>query len=246
MRIVLALERTPESAAAIEPALALAQSLGAGVSALFVENLSLLGYATLPFAREFDPESGEARALSVPALEQSMRAEAARAERVLAEAARQRSVALSFRVVRGQIDVEARTESRAGDIVMLGVFAGASRWPAQERTGTGSRFIAAYCDRSASSARVLDTAARLSDAARHGLAIAASEGARAEVESLPPAHRKAARIVWLGDGGIPAFMQAVARYPVSTYVVSDAFAREMRRARQVFRGGRDYLLVLVD
>jgi len=87
-----------------------------------------------------------------------MRVEAARTERVLAEAARQRSVTLSFRVVRGEIDVEARTEGKAGDIVMLGVFAGASRWSAPGRTDPGSRFVAAYYDRSESSARVLDTA----------------------------------------------------------------------------------------
>jgi len=245
VRIVLALERVPESAAAIDPALALAQSLDATVCALFVENLGLLGYAALPFAQEFDPDSGEARALSAPALERSMRVEAARAERVLTEAARQRSVALSFRVVRGEIDVEARTEGKTGDIVMLGIFAGASRWPPPGRAEPGSRFIAAYYDRSESSARVLDTAARLSEAARHGLAIAAPEGARAEVEALSPARPMAARMAWMGDGGIPAFMQAVARYPVSTYVVSDTFARDMRRARQIFSGGRDYLLVLV-
>lgn len=245
MRIVLALERAPESAAALEPALALAQSLGAAMCALFVESPGLLGYAMLPFAKEIDPDSGEARSMNLGALERAMRAEAERAEKLLSEAARQHSVAFSFRVTRGQIDVEARTERKVGDIAMLGIFGGATRWASDAPTNPGSGLVAAYCAPGASTGRVLDTAARVSEASRHRLAIAAPEDTRAEVEALLPTDRAAARMVWLEDGGIAAFLRALARFPVSTYVVSDSFAHDVRRARPVFRGGRNYLLVLV-
>jgi hypothetical protein len=243
MRIVLALERSPASAASVEPALALAQSLHATLCALFVEDPGLLGYAALPFAREVDPESGEVRPLSAAQLERALRGEATRTERLLAEAARRRTVEVSFRVVRGRIDVAARTEADAGDIVMIGVFSGRGRWSPPEPTAGG--LVAAYYDPATGSSRILDTAARLSTAVRHDLAIAAPAGVRLEIDALPPVHRKGARLVRLGDGGVPAFLQAVAQLPVSTYVVPESFAAEMRRARRGVRGAGDYLLVPV-
>jgi hypothetical protein len=245
VRIVLALERSPASAAVVEPALALAQSLHATLCTLFVEDPGLLGYAALPFAREVDPESGEARPLNAARLERALQDEAARTERLLAEAARRRTVEISFRVVRGRIDVAARSEADAGDIVMIGVFSGRGRWSSPEPAGAAGRLVAAYYDSAATSSRVLDTAARLSMAVRHELAIAAPAGAQLTIDALPPGHRKGARLVRLGDGGVPAFLQAVARFPISTYVVPEALAVQMRRTQRGLRGAGDYLLVPV-
>lgn len=245
LRIVLALERAPESTATLEPVLALAHSLDATLCAVFVENPNLLSYATLPFAKEIDPHSGDVRALSASTLERSMRAEADRAQRLLREAARQRSVAFSFRVARGEFEFEARAEGRTGDIVMLGIFGGAARWTDHPPANPGDRLVAAYCASSASSARVLDTAARLSEASRHRLAIAAPAAARAELAALLTPDDRPPRVVWLEDGDMTDFMRAVASLPVSVYVVPENFARDLRRARPVFGSGRSYLLVPV-
>lgn len=245
MRIVLALERSPASAASIEPALALAQAAGATLCTLFVEDPDLLGYAALPFAREVDPQSGAVRPLNAARLERALQREAVRTERLLVEAAQRRTVEFSFRVVRGRLDVAVRAEADADDIVMIGLFSGSGHWLRPEPAQSAGWLVAAYYDPAATSTRVLETATRLSTAARHGLAIAAPASAAFEMDALPPTHRKDARLVRLTDGGAPSFLQAVERYRVSTCVVPEALARELRRARRIVTGAHDFLLVPV-
>jgi len=87
--------------AVLEAAAALADKLEAELVGLFVENVDLLHFAGLPFAREVGIASAKQRPLDVAAMERSLRALAKEAHETLALIARDTQVRWSFRVARG-------------------------------------------------------------------------------------------------------------------------------------------------
>jgi len=200
---------------------------GRRVSALFVENLSLLGYATC-FAREFDPESGEARALSVPALEQSMRPK--RLARTGAQrGGRQTFVALSFRVSAARST--SSTHRKAGrDIVML------ASSPGQPLSAPAAPIPAAVSSPLLRSFRVVRTRARycprLSEAARHALA---SQRPRVRARIRVAAAATARPPAWYAGDGASRHSSAVARYPLHLRRVARLRPRDAARATDLQR-----------
>jgi len=103
-----ALDAVAEAAAALE-----AELLG-----LFLEDVELLHFAGLPFAREIGA-SARSRGLDVQTMERRLRSQAEEARRALAAAAEGKSVRWSFRVERGSGPAQLRKALGDADLVIL-------------------------------------------------------------------------------------------------------------------------------
>jgi nucleotide-binding universal stress UspA family protein len=119
-RIVVALDASRSSLAALEAAADLAVALQAELSGLFVEDENLVRLAGLPLAREFDPISARPRSMSTSELRRHIAAQARRAQQALSERAERHKVTWSFRTVRGHVTRELRAAASAADLLVLG------------------------------------------------------------------------------------------------------------------------------
>lgn len=119
-RIVVALDASRSSMAALEAAADLAAAVNAELAGLFVEDENLVRLAGLPLAREFDHLSDQPRSLEADALRRHMARQASRVKRALSQQAETRSVAWSFRTVRGHVTREVRAAASSADLLVLG------------------------------------------------------------------------------------------------------------------------------
>jgi nucleotide-binding universal stress UspA family protein len=120
VRILVALDESPSSAAALTAAAALAAALGAELTGLFVEDINLHRLSSLPFAREFSVLTGTGNLLSPIEVERIWRREAGALQRLLAETAGRAQLRWSFRVRRGRVTAEVNTLAQAFDLIVLG------------------------------------------------------------------------------------------------------------------------------
>lgn len=166
-RIVLALDISPRSRAALELATALAAELDAELAGLFVEDADLLHIGRLPFAREIGLFCPAPRPLDLRQLELALRREAEQARRLLVEAAARSRLRWSFQVARGRIASALFTLAAEADLVVLGkrprvgvrqLGAALVQW--QVRTAAPGPVVAVY-DGSPSCRRALELAVRL-------------------------------------------------------------------------------------
>lgn len=124
VRILVALDASPRSVAALAAAASLASELDAELAGLFIEDLDLQHLIGLPFAREFSLLSGAGRTLSQAEMERTWRREAETLQRQLAEAAERLRLRWSFRVARGRVSAEVNTQAQSFDLIVLGKRAG--------------------------------------------------------------------------------------------------------------------------
>ncbi len=120
-RILIALDASASGIAALETAVALASRMEAELLGLFVEDVNLLRFAALPFAREVSFFSARTRRLDSGEMERALRAQASRAEAALIEAAERRRVRCSFRVVRGEVTTQLLAAAHDIDLLALGM-----------------------------------------------------------------------------------------------------------------------------
>ncbi len=118
--ILVALDASRHSLAALEAAADLAAGLKAELQGLFVEDVNLLRAASSPIAREVRYPFGAAARLDRSRMERQLRALASQARRALAEACERRHVKWSFRVVRGEVAPEVLTAAKQADLLTLG------------------------------------------------------------------------------------------------------------------------------
>ena len=119
-RILVALDASPHSLAALEAAVELAALMEAEMLGLFVEDVNLLRLAELPFPQEICVSTTTCRWLDVQAMERDLRAQAARLRRTLAMHAGRAKVRWSFQVARGVIARELLTAAAEADMITLG------------------------------------------------------------------------------------------------------------------------------
>jgi nucleotide-binding universal stress UspA family protein len=119
-RILVALDASRHSLAALEAASELADTLKAELVGIFVEDVNLLRLAGLPFAREVRYLSVTARPLDSPSMERELRIQAEQVKRTLAVVAGRRQLRWSFRVVRGEVVTELLTAAQEADLLALG------------------------------------------------------------------------------------------------------------------------------
>jgi nucleotide-binding universal stress UspA family protein len=119
-RILVALDASRESQAALEAAAKLAARLEAQLLGLFVEDADLLNLAALPFSREVPLLSRTSRILQPEQIERDLKSRAAMARRALAETATALHIGWSFRIARGRVETELLAAAKDADLVALG------------------------------------------------------------------------------------------------------------------------------
>lgn len=119
-RILVALDASADSAAALEAAVALAARLEAELTGLFVEDIEVVHAASLPYAREIRVFQTAPRRVDAAELELQLRARARAIERALARSAGEAGVRFTFRSVRGHVEAEVLEATGEADLVVLG------------------------------------------------------------------------------------------------------------------------------
>lgn len=119
-RILVALDASHHSLAALEAAAELAATLEAELKGLFVEDVNLLQVAGAPTAREVRYPFVDAGRLDVARMERQLRAQAAQARRALAAVCERREIKWSFQVVRGEVAPEVLGAAEKADLLSLG------------------------------------------------------------------------------------------------------------------------------
>ena len=131
-RILVALDASPQSLAALQAAAELAAELGAELVGVFVEDVNLVRMAALPMAREIGQTSATLRVLSEQRMTRQLRGQALRVERAMARAASRTHVRWSFRVSRGSIGTQLVEAASEVDLVVMG----RTGWSARRRFGS--------------------------------------------------------------------------------------------------------------
>lgn len=169
-RILLALDISPRSRAALEMAAALAAELDIELAGLFVEDVDLLHLSGLPFAREVGLFSRGSQPMLVHDMEHAMQREAGEVQRLLAEAAERLRLRWSFQIARGRIANELFAQAGNFDLVVLGKCArlglrlvGDSLAESASRPRATSPVVAVYDD-SAAARRALELSDHLARA----------------------------------------------------------------------------------
>lgn len=119
-RILVALDASTDSVAALKTAASLAASLQAELVGLFVEDINLLRLAGLPFASEVQRVTGTGRVLDEAGMERDLQLQASQARRALANAAADAEATWTFRVVRGVVTTEILAAALEADLLTLG------------------------------------------------------------------------------------------------------------------------------
>ncbi len=153
-RILVPLDASAHSRAALEAAIQLAVAIGAEISGLYVEDTDLLELCRYPFAREIAMFPAPSRRLESDALERDFRIQAEKIRRMMALLTQNAPVNWSLTVRRGRVATEILALAPSADLVVLG------------RLG-----------RSMTGARLGSTVSRLIEAGR-GMALILKEGLR--------------------------------------------------------------------
>lgn len=119
-RVVVAIDGSPTSLAALEATAELASAWGAEVVGLFIEDTNLLRMASLPFAREVGSHSGTHRAINPDVFERQFRSQADRARNTLWYIAERFRLSASFVVARGSVKGEMLKALRDADMLSMG------------------------------------------------------------------------------------------------------------------------------
>jgi len=138
-RILVALDASTHSLAALQAAAGLAAALQAELIGLFVEDENLLHLAGLPFAHEVLSPSATRQRMSSHKMEQQLRLQAWQARQALEAAAERVNARWHFRIIRGQVTDSVLKAALEADLLALGRV---SR-PLSPRTRLGSTARAA-------------------------------------------------------------------------------------------------------
>lgn len=153
-RILVPMDASAHSRAALEAAVQLAEAIGAEISGLYVEDADLLEVCRYPFAREIGMFPAGCRRLETSDLERDFRIQAETLRRTVAMLAEKRAIHWSFIVRRGRVAAEILSLATSSDLIVMG------------RTG-----------RSMAGASLGSTASRLIEHGR-GMALLLKEGLR--------------------------------------------------------------------
>lgn len=136
-RILVAVDASPASLAALRTAAELAARLDAELAGLYVEDINLLRLADLPFARETGSLTHTVRVFSREQLELHLHSQARQARRALRMLAESRGLRWSFNVVQGVIARELLAAAAESDLVIVGK----TGWSRGRRMGSTTRVI---------------------------------------------------------------------------------------------------------
>jgi nucleotide-binding universal stress UspA family protein len=142
-RILIALDASPHSLAALQAAAELAARFNADLLGLYVEDINLVRLAQMPNARQVAYFSATLRSYGPAQVEEELRSQANRARQALAQVSRRARLRSEFRVTRGVIPVELIQAAQEADLVILGK----SGWSRGRRMGSTTRLMVAQSPR---------------------------------------------------------------------------------------------------
>jgi nucleotide-binding universal stress UspA family protein len=131
--ILVAIDASPHSLAALEMAAKVAALLHAELHAMYVEDIDLLRAAQLPFVRVIGT-SGQAHPFTPDLIEQQLRRRAEIARNAVKTAGTRANVTASFSVVRGTVSREIARAAGEAEVVTVG----RTGWSASAGSGLGS------------------------------------------------------------------------------------------------------------
>ncbi len=138
-RILVAIDASTQSLAALEAAAELAADLDAELGGIYVEDINLIRMAALPVVLETGEASARTRRLKSSRMDRQLRGQAARAAQAMAVAAGRAQVRWSFTVARGSIETELLQAASAADLFILG----RAGWSGKRRLGSTARKLVA-------------------------------------------------------------------------------------------------------
>ena len=119
-RILVALDASRGSLAALEEAASMASRLEAELRGLFIEDIDLLNLAALPFSREAPTLARVGRMLDTETVERELRCRAGQARRAIEQVAQSHHLRWSFRVARGRVETEISAAAQEVDLIAVG------------------------------------------------------------------------------------------------------------------------------
>jgi nucleotide-binding universal stress UspA family protein len=119
-KILVAVDASPGSVAALRAAVELAARAKAELLGLFVEDVALLRLAEAPLAREIQSTSAGRIPMTRSRMEFNIRAQSQLAQDAMAATAQGAQITWSFRTVRGQVTKEILTAAGEADLLVLG------------------------------------------------------------------------------------------------------------------------------
>jgi nucleotide-binding universal stress UspA family protein len=137
-RILIALDASPASQAALELAADLAIRYQAELIGIYVEDINLLRSAEIPFTKEVGLHSVSSRQIDISHIERELRAHARRVEQLLASIAQRANLRWSFRSTRGLIAGELISAAADTDLIILGK----TGWSGSRQIGSTAREVA--------------------------------------------------------------------------------------------------------
>lgn len=118
IRRITVVQKPARAARALDAVAEAAAALEAELLWLFLEDVDLLHFAALPFAREIGA-SARRRGLDVQTMERRLRSQAEEARRALAAAAQGKPIRWSFRIERGSVPERVLSALADADLVVL-------------------------------------------------------------------------------------------------------------------------------
>jgi nucleotide-binding universal stress UspA family protein len=119
-RILVGVDASEPSLDCLAWAVHLAKELQVELTGLFVEDINLIKWSGLPFAREISLSLRVERQVSYESMTVRLRYQAQNARDALARVAMQAGVAWSFQVVRGDVGEALLAAARAEDLIVIG------------------------------------------------------------------------------------------------------------------------------
>ncbi len=119
-RILVPLDASAHSRAALEAATKLAAAIGAEISGLYVEDADLLEMCRYPFAREICMFPARSRRMETSELEKDFRIQAEQIRQMMGLLAKDTAVKWSLTVRRGRVAAEILEQVPTADLVVIG------------------------------------------------------------------------------------------------------------------------------
>ncbi len=118
-RILVALGSSMEDRKSLETAARLAAALQAELQALYIQDMSLIRFAELPFATELVSHSASERSIDPILIQKELEFQAKQVSRELARLAEQQNVKWSFETVHGHVESEILAASEQADLLIV-------------------------------------------------------------------------------------------------------------------------------